>query len=298
MSFLANKLDTKSPGLQRFHHPVPAARQVSVWVCRLDQVHAVVSGNKLYKLQYYIREALDRGCHTLVSCGGAYSNHLVAVACAAQRLGMKSRGFVRGERPPVLSPTLEEAMLYGMELQFLPRHAFDARKRHAPGGEGTCFIPEGGYGALGKQGAAEILNEVPGPGRFHHIVCATGTGTMLAGLAEAALERQRLWGVPVSPNTGGLVEDIRRLTSRSNWELLSGYAFGGFARVNAELLAFMNEVWRAQGLPTDRVYTAKALYALLAETEKGRFAPGEEVLFIHSGGLQGNRSLPAGSLSF
>lgn len=279
----------------------PGTGKIQMEVLRTDLLHPVVSGNKWFKLRYYIEEAkaLQRG--TIASFGGPYSNHLVATAYAAAAEGMQSIGYVRGEAPQIVSPTLAEARSYGMHLQFLDRTAFAEQKRSNAGRDGVYEIPEGGYGIKGAAGAATLLDSIS-PESYTHILCACGTGTMLAGLVKAAATNQQVIGISVLKNNFSIREEVMALLSedekRKPFHLLHDYHFGGYARHPESLLAFMRNLWEKEQLPTDIVYTSKLLYAALDLDRQSYFPAGSRVLLIHSGGLQGNRSLPPNSLPF
>lgn len=272
---------------------------------RLDLVHPVVSGNKWFKLQGYLSEAHRQGKKTIVTFGGAFSNHILATAAAARAAGLHSIGIIRGEEPAVLSPTLQDALAEGMELHFMERAAYREkewpdmiRQKYPP--EDLYLIPEGGYGRTGADGAATIL-QTPGSQDHEHIIAAVGTGTTLAGLALACGNHQTITGIPVLKNAHSLHEEINSLLPierQEKFRLIEGYHFGGYARHKPELIHFMNELYAADGLPTDFVYTGKLFYAVHDLMSKGSIAEGSRVLVIHSGGLQGNRSLPKGTLIF
>ena len=272
---------------------------IALFVLRLDKIHPVISGNKWFKLLYHLEEAQQSKAEGLLTFGGAYSNHIIAVACAAAGLGLKSRGIIRGERPGRLSHTLQEAMDYGMTLDFISRSSYktttSAGFSGPPAETHTRYyvIPEGGSSPLGIQGSAEILHLVD-KSSFSHILCAIGTATMFRGIASSALPgQQAVIGIPVLKGE----ESIRSMLL-PNSELLTGYHFGGYAKKTAVLLDFMNRFYAATGIPTDFVYTGKLMFATLDLVKKGYFPRGSQLLVIHSGGLQGNRSLPAGTLHF
>lgn len=270
-------------------------------VLRLDLIHPVISGNKWFKLKIYLEEALRLGRNTVVTYGGAYSNHIVAAAAACKLYGLKGIGIIRGEKPLLLSPTLRDAASYGMELEFVSRE--DYRNRRMPERIATLqdayLIHEGGYGLKGAEGAASILSQAGG--NYTHILAAAGTGTMLAGLALAAKPGQEVTGVPVLRNIQSLGEEIDALLpqeKKGSFRLLDGFHFGGYAKHNAELIRFMNGWYELTGIPTDFVYTGKLFFALDQQMQQNYFPEGSRVLAIHSGGLQGNRSLPKGTLIF
>jgi 1-aminocyclopropane-1-carboxylate deaminase len=279
--------------------PVLTEHGVALSVLRLDKIHPVISGNKWFKLVYHLQEAQQSKAEGLLTFGGAYSNHIIAVACAAAGLGLKSIGIIRGERPRQLSHTLQEAIGYGMLLDFASRASYktktsaDFTGAPAEGYAGYYVIPEGGSSPLGIKGSAEILNLV-NKSSFSHILCATGTATMFRGIAHSALPgQQAVIGIPVLKGEDGF-QAIQLPYSH----ILTGYHFGGYARKTTALLDFMNYFYDATGIPTDFVYTGKLLFATLDLVKKGYFPRGSQLLVIHSGGLQGNRSLPAGTLHF
>ncbi|MFZ6023738.1 MAG: 1-aminocyclopropane-1-carboxylate deaminase/D-cysteine desulfhydrase [Bacteroidota bacterium] len=284
--------------------PFISSGNIQADILRLDLIHPVVSGNKWFKLKYYIEEARNQGTSCLASFGGAYSNHIVALAYAAQVNGFNSRGFIRGDEHTPLSPTLLEAKNYGMELVFINRTQYREKETIMQQYQQHCWywIPEGGYGITGAKGAADILG-VTDCSAYTHIVCATGTGTMMAGLIQAAAPEQQVIGISVLKNHLSLTDEIRQLLSpeqtiTKSFSCLHKYDWGGYAKHPEKLLQFMREVWIADQLPTDIVYTAKLCYAVKDLISKNFFPENSRLLLIHSGGLQGNRSLAAGSLPF
>src|SRR6202165_1931849 len=180
----------------------------TVSVLRLDLVHPVVSGNKWFKLHAYLEAAARERKKTIVTFGGAFSNHILATAAAAREAGFRSIGIIRGEAPATLSPTLQDARREGMELHFVSRSGYRAQQvpqavwdHHDPAD--LYLIHEGGYGQPGAAGAGAILQYVP-PGAYDHIIAAVGTGTMLAGLVAASAAQQSVTGIPVMKNNFAL----------------------------------------------------------------------------------------------
>jgi 1-aminocyclopropane-1-carboxylate deaminase len=280
-----------------------ASSGITVDILRLDLLHPVVSGNKWFKLKEYLSEAIEQQKKVLATFGGAYSNHIVATAFAAKENGMKSLGFIRGEPGKYTSHSLVEAASYGMEIRYINRSLFPdpvtiMREHDHPS---LYWIREGGYGTRGAIGAATILHQVC-LSDYSDIVCATGTGTMLAGLIKSALPGQRLTGISVLKNTPTLRDEIDQLLRteerQKNYQLLDGYTFGGYAKHTPVLLESMRSLWEAERIPSDFVYTGKLFFAVKDLLSKGYFAEKSRVLVIHSGGLQGNASLPAGTLPF
>lgn len=288
---------------------LPQFRQseLDVRVLRLDKIHPGISGNKWFKLKYYLEEARLGKKKRLVSFGGPYSNHIAALACAAHAGGSSSTGFIRGDRPAILSPTLIAAQEYGMDLRFLPRDIYPQKnsptflsslRLEFPDG---LIIPEGGSGDAGLRGAEEILSAAD-TSRYNQICCAVGTGTTLSGLVNSSPPDQQITGISILKGTQDLEPlnpswikdrgDLQKLRINHN------YHFGGYARKTAGLLDFMNELYAVSGIPTDFVYTGKLFYAVADLAGTGYFPKGSRVLIIHSGGIQGNASLPASRLQF
>jgi 1-aminocyclopropane-1-carboxylate deaminase/D-cysteine desulfhydrase-like pyridoxal-dependent ACC family enzyme len=281
--------------------------QVSVSVLRLDKIHPVVSGNKLFKLHYFLQEAILSDHKTILSFGGAYSNHLAATAFTCKVLNLKCIGIVRGEQPGQLSPTLQQCINDGMQLKFITRQEYEVK-------ENTGFIsslqnefgefilvPEGGYHPLGAKGAALIMY-LFNPGNYTHICTATGTVTTLAGLLTVAKPELTISGIPVLKGMTESNERIKYLANMNtvpkNLQILEGYHFGGYAKKTDQLIQFMNFCWQQYQLPLDFVYTAKMLFAVTDCVKNKHFPRGSKILCLHTGGLQGNKSLPLNTLLF
>lgn len=276
---------------------------------RLDKLHPIVSGNKWFKLRFYIEEAIQNSFDTIASFGGPYSNHLVALAFAAKESQLKSIGYVRATKNEPLTPSLQEAIQYGMQLEFIGRTNFQEIKnemllQHKVSPEiitqktKTYFINEGGYGILGAKGAATILNNIGNS--FTTIIAAVGTGTMLAGLINGAAQHQQVIGIPVLKNEQTIETEIKALLNdkSTHFSLLHQFHQGGYAKTSPALIEFMNQLWSTEKIPTDIVYTGKLLFAVNELLKENYFKLGSKILLIHSGGLQGNRSMPAGTLLF
>jgi len=274
-------------------------------VLRLDLIHPIISGNKWFKLSPYLKEAFGQQKKIILTFGGAYSNHILATAAAGKLNSYQSIGVIRGERPAKLSHTLTQAESFGMKLFFISREMYAHQiippvvyDQFPP--EEIYTINEGGYGELGKRGAKEIL-QYCNLGLYTHIISATGTGTTLAGLIASSLSGQRVIGISVFKNNISLKIEIQNLLLNSlhdKFFLLHDYHFGGYAKKTAELIAFINDWYRQTSIPSDFVYTGKLFYAVDDLIKKKYFPAGSRLLVIHSGGLQGNSSLPKGALIF
>ena len=272
-------------------------------VLRLDEIHPIVSGNKWFKLKNYLFDALANNKKAILTFGGTYSNHIVATAAASHYYKIKSIGIIRGERPKILSHTLQQALSYEMELFFISRNDYkekvipgEALRNHDPGT--VYLVDEGGYGKIGMLGAMEILEQL-NSNDYSHIIAAVGTGTTLSGIISAAHPDQKIIGIPVLKDDS-LELKIRALlpTERQRFQLIFDYHFGGYAKTSPELIQFMNNWYKQTGMPTDFVYTGKLFYAANDLLRKDFFPIGSKILIIHSGGLQGNLSLQQGTLIF
>lgn len=272
-------------------------------ILRLDQLDPVISGNKWFKLKYALLEAREQAATTLVSMGGAYSNHIAALAKAAAENGFSSLGLIRGDATTPRSHTLQAAHDMGMELQFISREAYrdKAALRAVYATDTNYWIEEGGYGILGATGAAEIIADRD-ISQYTHIICALGTGTTLAGLIQAAQPHQQVLGISVLKNQTDAREKVAALLpaerSYANWHVLHEFHSGGYAKHQPALLDHMRRLWDSDGLPTDFVYTGKMTWAVEQLIQDSFFPEGSRLLLIHSGGLQGNHSLPPGTLPF
>lgn len=280
--------------------------KVSLSVLRLDEIHPVISGNKLYKLHYFLQTAARQSLPGIVTFGGAYSNHLVATAFACRQAGLKSAGIVRGEEPALLSHTLLACRDYGMDLKFISRQDYAIKEQlffqDAVKQEYTNYliVPEGGYHPLGAAGAALIMDLIADG--TTHICSAVGTATTLSGLLLGLKNNQQIMAFPVLKNMHDLEQRIQYLTCRTyqpaQLALFNDYHFGGYAKKTKQLVYFMNQLYLNCQLPTDFIYTGKMMFGIFDCIKKGYFKPGSKIVCIHTGGLQGNFSLPPGTLIF
>ena len=276
-------------------------------VLRLDKIHPEISGNKWFKLKYFLNQALLTQKNRLISFGGAYSNHLLALASAASLFGFSSVGLIRGEEPVIWSPVLKALKDNGMELRFLTRAEYDRQKKSAllpNSGEfeqHSLLIPEGGAGLSGVRGAEEILKGFP-LDEYTHICCAVGTGTTLAGIINSSGPKQKKIGVSVLKGTSDLkpltLEWVKNPTDLDQVQMIHEDHFGGYAHFTTDLINFMNQTYATSGIPTDFVYTGKLFYSVARLTEMNVFPAGSRILVLHTGGLSGNRSLRPGLLQF
>ena len=274
-------------------------KEIEVAVLRLDKISPLVSGNKWFKLRYYLEETKAREKKGIITFGGAWSNHIIATAAICQMNGLKAIGIIRGEEPKRLSITLLNAKEMGMQLYFISREAYQNKEVPASiNKDEYLLVNEGGYGETGAKGASDILNYCSKP--YTHYCCAVGTGTMMAGIINAISPGQQVTGISVMKNNIGLEIMIQTLVTNKEitWQLNHDYHFGGYAKHQPGLLSFMNEFYKLTNIKSDFVYTGKLFYAMSDLIEKNYFPQGSKLLLIHSGGLQGNVSLPDGTLIF
>jgi 1-aminocyclopropane-1-carboxylate deaminase len=299
------------PPIQQINSEIARHAGVDLYVLRLDLMHPWVNGNKWFKLKYNLLEAKEKNFTTLLTFGGAYSNHIYATAAAGNLFGFRTIGVIRGEERLPLNPTLSFAVQQGMQLVYLNREMY--RQRNTPALEeylrqrfGEVFIiPEGGSNLNGVRGCTEIIDRtMPTAGyayAFDHICVACGTATTLAGIALSLHEGQRAIAFPVLKNGAFLAQEIESLltnylasdlptpyTSPASWELVCDYHFGGYAKVNDELLLFSQQFKEEHDVPLDYVYTAKMFYGVMDLLQQEFFCKGDSLLLVHTGGLQGN----------
>lgn len=271
---------------------------IEFYIKREDKLHPIISGNKFRKLKYNIQEAKRLGHTTLLTFGGAFSNHILAVAGAGAEFGFKTIGIIRGEELESKineNPTLAKTQELGMQFHFVSRTAYRDK-------ESSSFIsflcekfgnfylvPEGGTNDLAIKGCEEILTSED-KSYFTHIACAVGTGGTISGLINSSTEKQQLIGFS-SLKGAFLSEVIRNFVVKTNWSISDAYHFGGYGKVNDELIQFLNSFYTQTSIPLDPVYTGKMVFGVLDLIEKGYFPPNAKILMIHTGGLQGIKGM-------
>lgn len=288
------------PLLQDLPEPATERRGVRLRLLRDDLLHPELPGNKWRKLKYNLQAAREQGHDTLLTFGGAYSNHLAAVAAAGRLRGLCTIGVVRGEAAETLSPTLQQCRVDGMQLQFVSRG--DYRRRSDPAWVngllttlGPAYVlPEGGTNALALRGVAELVQELDATGEaYDALAVACGTGGTLAGLLTGLDGRHQAVGVAALKGAGWLRDEVDALTQQAtgrryaNYHLHLDAHFGGYAKYSAELLQFIRQFYQRHRVVLDPVYTGKLLAGTLQLIDAGHFAPGSTVVAIHTGGLQG-----------
>ena len=295
-------LSPESIAVNRIELGIADEKNLTLDVLRLDKIHPLISGNKWFKLKYHLRNAKDKGKGHIVTFGGAYSNHIIATAAAGKLFGFETTGIIRGMEQITRSHTLAAAAGLGMKLFFVSRGDFASRTwpRDLTEHRDVYLIYEGGFGECGVAGAAEILNYCRQE-QYTHIACAVGSATTMAGLIRAALPRQTVLGVSVVKDNGGIQRNLSTLIGHdraSSFQIINDYHFGGYAKHPWELTNFMNDFYTSALIPSDFVYTGKLFFGIVDMVGHNCFPRYSKVLVIHSGGLQGNQSLPEGTLVF
>jgi len=266
---------------------------ISVQIKREDLIHPFVSGNKFRKLKYNLLQAKEEQQETLLTFGGAFSNHIAAVAFAGKEKGFKTIGIIRGDelRDKISeNPTLQFAENCGMQFEFVSRETYrlkqeisfleDLKQKFG----NFYLIPEGGTNDLAIKGCEEILTDEDA--EFDYICCSIGTGGTICGIINSILPLQKVLGFPALKGDF-LKEEIRNIVKNDNWELLTDYHFGGYGKVNIELIAFINQFFAENNIPLDPIYTGKMVFGVIDLIHKGYFPAKSKVLLIHTGGIQG-----------
>ncbi|MFC4870370.1 1-aminocyclopropane-1-carboxylate deaminase/D-cysteine desulfhydrase [Negadavirga shengliensis] len=281
---------------QNIELPLNGGRVIPVTIKRLDLLHPDIQGNKYYKLKYNLEEARLSGHDTLLTFGGAYSNHIHATAVAAREAGMKAIGVIRGEPAFPLNPTLSTVQALGMHLHYISRGDYRQKKTgkildalKAKFGR-FYLLPEGGTNHLAIKGCEEILNHEDKQALF--VAVPIGTGGTFCGLVSSAEPGQTIMGF--SSLKGEFIRNevqellqVYSIRPRCQWEIYTRYHFGGYAKFTPELLGFVKSFRLTTGIPLDPIYTGKMMYGMLDLAEKGRFVEDSRILVLHTGGLQG-----------
>ncbi len=270
---------------------------ITLAVKREDLLHEHISGNKFRKLYYNIIEAKEAGYNTLLTFGGAFSNHIAATAAAGNEYGLKTIGVIRGDelgrnlgKTLNENPTLQFAHTQGMSFHFVSRSAY--RQKTNPDFIRNLFqifgnfylVPEGGTNQLAIKGTEKILT--PEDVAFDYICSAIGTGGTIAGIINSSAKHQKVLGFPALKEQF-LEKNINEYVNKRNWELIRDYNFGGFAKIEKKLVDFINTVHSLHNLPLDPIYTGKMMFGIIDLIKKDYFPKGSKILAIHSGGLQG-----------
>ena len=276
---------------QKIRYELP--NRITLEIKREDLLHPIISGNKFRKMKYNLIQAKAENQHTLLTFGGAYSNHIAAVAYAGKEYGFKTIGVIRGDElgdKIAENPTLQFAEECGMQFEFVTREAYrhksepdfiaNLREKFAS----FYLVPEGGTNFYAIKGCEEILTEEDA--FFDYICTAVGTGGTISGIINSALPHQKVLGFPALKGDF-LKDEIRKFAANDNWELVNDYHFGGYGKVNEELIQFINQFYKQTAVPLDPVYTGKMVFGVMDLIQKNYFPNNAQILLIHTGGLQG-----------
>ncbi|WP_396170327.1 1-aminocyclopropane-1-carboxylate deaminase/D-cysteine desulfhydrase [Flavobacterium sp.] len=266
---------------------------VSLSIRREDLIHPFISGNKFRKLKYNLIQAKAENQDTLLTFGGAFSNHIAAAAFAGAAHGFRTIGIIRGdelENKILINPTLKFAQECGMRFKFVTRESY----RHKTESDFIAnlknefgdfyYVPEGGTNEYAVKGCQEILSVEDA--QYDFICSAVGTGGTISGLINSILPHQKVLGFPALKGDF-LNDEIRKFAQNENWELITDYHFGGYGKVNQELIAFLNRFYRENQIPLDPIYTGKMVFGVMDLIGKNFFKENSKILLIHTGGLQG-----------
>lgn len=308
--FVPDKMQIGLPSfISKIQFPLLEEKGIELYLKRDDLIHEVVSGNKWRKLKYNLEFAQKNDVKTILTFGGAYSNHIIATAFACKEIGLKSIGIIRGEeielqlqQQKTVNHTLKYAHELGMQLHFVSREEYknkeekefieELRKKF---GE-FYLIEEGGANHLGIEGCKEILQEEKEV--YDYITCAAGTGTTLTGLLISLKENEKLLGFPALKGGEFLKDVIEKNISEyypteknktSSLELICNYHFGGYAKMNDELKNFVSDFFKQTQIQLDLIYNGKMMFGLFDLIQKDYFPKYSRILAIHTGGVQGNR---------
>lgn len=275
--------------------------KIKVFIKRLDLIHPHISGNKWFKLKYNLHTASENGYNTLLTFGGAYSNHIYATSAAGKLFGFNTIGIIRGEEHLPLNSTLQFAADNGMKLYYVTRS--DYRKKHTEEFQNSLrekfgnvyIVPEGGTNLLALKGATEIPSLIQT--EYNYICTACGTAGTLSGLIAGLEGKKTLLGFSVLKGGEFLIDNTEKLVEGytqkkfSNWTINLDYHFGGYAKVNRTLIEFIHEFEKLNGIQLDYVYTGKMMYGIFELLKLGYFKNGHSIAVLHTGGLQGNKGM-------
>ncbi len=266
---------------------------ISLYMKREDLLHPIISGNKFRKLKYNLEEAKNQKQKVLLTFGGAFSNHIVAVAGAGEAFGFETIGIIRGEElhdKISENPSLLQAQQLGMKFVFVSREAYRQKENldfienlKAEFGQ-FYLIPEGGTNELAIKGCEEILTEEDS--EFTHICSSVGTGGTITGIINSSANIQHIIGFS-SLKGDFLQNDIAKFANKQNWSINCDFHFGGYGKVTDELIDFMNNFYLKHQILLDPIYTGKMMFGIMNLIEKNYFPPNSKIVAIHTGGLQG-----------
>lgn len=280
----------------KVYDPFLAEKEITLYMKRDDLINPKVSGNKWRKIKYNLEQAIKKEKDTIVTFGGAYSNHIPATAAAGYIFGVKTIGIIRGEEHLPLNDSLSFAAACGMRLHYMDRETYRNKNSeevqryiHDLFGKNIYVLPEGGSNTYAVHGCAEIIREIGIP--FDVICCACGTGGTLAGLIVGLNQKCKAIGFPALKGGEFLYDDIHTLIKEvngqdyRNWRLETDYHFGGYAKKTNELVNFIKTFHVVTGIELDFVYTGKMMFGIYDLIHTGYFEKGDVIVAVHTGGL-------------
>lgn len=286
MNIRLQKIEIKNPNVELF-------------IKREDLIHPLISGNKFRKLKYNLLQAKEENQTTLLTFGGAFSNHILAVACAGFEHNFITIGIIRGEElidKINENPTLKKAQELGMQFKFVSREWYRTKNENESIEQlknefGDFYLlPEGGTNELAIKGCEEILtneDEI-----FTHICCSIGTGGTISGIINSSFSGQQVIGFP-SLKGDFISNEISNFVHKANWNIISDYHFGGYGKISDELIRFINDFYIQHKIPLDPIYTGKMMFGIDDLIKNNYFPKGSKILAIHTGGLQGINGMNA-----
>jgi 1-aminocyclopropane-1-carboxylate deaminase len=299
-------IKTPSPLQQIDASSLGYANDISLWCKRDDLLHPIISGNKWRKLQPILSKALLNDVKSCLSFGGAYSNHLHALAYCCHKLGIRLTAIIRGERPTHLSPTLADIESWGTQLHFVTRQEYKSRdklaqiKKYKLQFNAELIIPEGGSSEDAVFGMHSLVEEIKATNQHFDVLYApVGSGATLAGLIHYSQPIcKKVIGVAVLKGEGYLESLVSQLLpkgvideARNHWQIEHNFHHGGYAKTSPELDEFINAFSNTTGIDVEKVYSAKCMFAIHSHITRDLIKPDSKILFLHTGGLQGKRTI-------
>ena len=269
-------------------------KNIRVFIRRLDLIPKPISGNKYFKLKYNISHALEKKYSSIITFGGAYSNHILATSIICNQNKLRSIGYIRGEEKVSFNPTLKEAIKNGMEIKYLNRKDYSKIKNEIflnslfKEYENYYLLPEGGTNNLAIAGAEEILelNE-----DYQYVCCPVGTGGTISGIINKSSSESKVIGFSSLKGINSLKIEIEEQTNKKNWIINEDYSGKGYAKISKDLIDFINIFFREKKIILDAIYTAKMVMGIYDLIKKKYFKNGSRILIVHTGGVQGNRGM-------
>ncbi len=279
---------------QEIFDPCFKQKKVRVFMRRLDLISSKISGNKFFKLKYNIEYAIKSKYRSIITFGGAYSNHILATSIISKENNINCIAYVRGEESLPLNPTLNDAINNGMEIKYISRSDYKKIKNEEylnvliEDYKNSYVLPEGGTNSLAIKGTESILKPDE---KFEYVCCPIGTGGTISGIINSSNQNQKIIGFPALKGVRQIKDEIHFYTNKNNWIVNEDYCFGGYAKISSELIRFINDFYENYDIVLDAVYTGKMMIGIMDLISNNYFPKGSNILVIHTGGVQGNRGI-------